>query len=103
MKLNVADRIESSAAEQRSSLSPLPLPRCDDSDSGQQPRMFGQVGSWVAAGAAAAEEAAAAVACHGANDDGPLRGTSFIEIGMGGTIKPGIARTPNERTDEGIL
>ena len=101
MKLNVADRIESSAAEQRSSLSPLPLPRCDDSDSGQQPRMFGQVGSWVAAGAAAAAEAA--VACHGANDDGPLRGTSFIEIGMGGTIKPGIARTPNERTDEGIL
>ena len=100
MKLNVADRIESSAAEQRSSLSPLPLPRCDDSDSGQQPRMFGQVGSWVAA---------AAVACHEANDDGPLRGTSFIEIGMGGTIKPGpgIARTANERTDgqtnEGIL
>ena len=85
MKLNVADRIESSAerATELSSSSPAPT------DSGQQPRMFGQVGSWVAAAAPR----------HEANDDGPLRGTSFIEIGMGGTIKPGIARTANERTD----
>ena len=85
MKLNVADRIESSAerATELSSSSPAPT------DSGQQPRMFGQVGSWVAAAAPR----------HEANDDGPLRGTSFIEIGMGGTIKPGIARTANEPTD----
>ena len=83
-------RIESNLlpSERRSSpsLSP-PAP----TDSGQQPRMFGQVGSWVAAAIAAPR--------HGANDDGPLRGTSFIEIGMGGTIKPGIARAANEPTD----
>ena len=42
-----------------------------------------------------------AVARHEANDDGPFRGMSFIEIGMGGAIKPGIARTTaNERTTE---
>ena len=80
-------RIESNLLPSERRSSPLFSPA--PTDSGQQPRMFGQVGSWVAAAAPR----------HGANDDGPLRGTSFIEIGMGGTIKPGIARTADERTD----
>ena len=96
MKLNVADRIESSA-ERGTELSP---PSPTRTRGNRLECLARWDGSWVAAGAS--------VARHEANDDGPFRGMSFIEIGMGGAIKPGIARTTaneraTERKGEGIL